>query len=489
MNNRKNAFSSIILHLATIIQGLIIPKVILMVFGSNVNGLILSITQFLGFISLLEGGLGAVVLAELYKPIEVKDDGKIKSILKACQAFFIKLALCFFIYTLIIAIIYPLYITKDFSFCYISSLVLILSMTTVSQYMLSITYRLLLQAEQKIYIVNYISSFTILLNTFLTVAVVCILPDIHVVKLASGIIYFIQPLIYTKFVKNKFHIKRFSFFQKNIVFKNRWSGFSQNLAHFINMNTDIILITLFMPLHYVSIYSIHMLVINALRGLIVSLASSYQSALGKYIAIGDIDDLKQKFEKYENKIWLISIVTFSCCILLINQFIQLYTYGVNDAVYYQPIFALILVIANMIYVIREPYRLLILAAGKFRETNFGAIIEALINIIISIVLICRLGILGVAIGTLVAIVFRFAYFLWYLSKDIIKRKYMTLAPNILMFLIMITINLYIYCYCKLNIDTFFHFLFIGSLVFIFESTLCVTMSKLAHKIIQIVDTK
>lgn len=95
MNNKKNAFSSIILHLSTIIQGLIIPKVILMVFGSSVNGLILSITQFLGFISLLEGGLGAVVLAELYKPIEAKDDNEIINILLSCQSFFYKLTLCF----------------------------------------------------------------------------------------------------------------------------------------------------------------------------------------------------------------------------------------------------------------------------------------------------------------------------------------------------------------------------------------------------------
>ena len=39
-------------------------------FGSEINGLVSSITQFLSFISLLEGGLGAVVLAELYLPIE-----------------------------------------------------------------------------------------------------------------------------------------------------------------------------------------------------------------------------------------------------------------------------------------------------------------------------------------------------------------------------------------------------------------------------------
>ena len=72
MNNKKNAISSLILQSTTIIQGLILPRLILYTFGSENNGLISSINNLLGFISLLEGGLGAVVLAELYGPIEKK---------------------------------------------------------------------------------------------------------------------------------------------------------------------------------------------------------------------------------------------------------------------------------------------------------------------------------------------------------------------------------------------------------------------------------
>lgn len=72
MNNKKNAISSLILQSTTIIQGLILPRLILYTFGSETNGLVSSINNLLGFISLLEGGLGAVVLAELYGPIEKK---------------------------------------------------------------------------------------------------------------------------------------------------------------------------------------------------------------------------------------------------------------------------------------------------------------------------------------------------------------------------------------------------------------------------------
>ena len=76
-----NVIASVSLQLITIICGFIIPKLIISNYGSNVNGLIHSITQFLAYITLLESGFGPVVLATLYKPIANKDKGTIEEIL------------------------------------------------------------------------------------------------------------------------------------------------------------------------------------------------------------------------------------------------------------------------------------------------------------------------------------------------------------------------------------------------------------------------
>ena len=63
-----NTISSLIFQVTTIVCGFILPRLILNAFGSNVNGLVNSITQFLGIISFLELGVGAVVQSALYKP-------------------------------------------------------------------------------------------------------------------------------------------------------------------------------------------------------------------------------------------------------------------------------------------------------------------------------------------------------------------------------------------------------------------------------------
>lgn len=484
MNNKKNAISSLILQSTTIIQGLILPRFILCTFGSETNGLVSSINNLLGFISLLEGGLGAVVLAELYGPIEKKDDEKIQGIIGACQSFFSKLTLVFLVYTILVAFFYPRYIDTSLSKGAVSVLVLILSMTTVAQYLFSITYRLLLQAEQKLYIVNYVSAVTILINTISAAIIIFVSPSIHIVKFCSGIIYMIQPMVYRTFVEKKFLKGNIRKKKQHYTLKNRWSGFAQNLAHFVNMNTDVALITLFMPLQYVSIYSVHLLVINALRGIVTSVGNSYQSALGKYIAMGDSAQLRQKFRKFEEGFWLTGMVLFFCCALLINPFIQIYTTGITDAEYYQPIFSFVIVIANMIYVIREPYRLLVLAGGKFKETNFGAFAEAIINLGMSLLLITKFGLIGVAIGTLVAILFRLIYLVWYLHKDIIQLGYASFSPYIVTFIVAFAVNLFVYISWPLRLNGIVQFFVVGCIVFVAECGVCGLVYWINRRILQ-----
>ena len=439
------------------IQGLILPRLIIATFGSDVNGLVSSITQFLSFISLLEGGLGAVVLAELYRPIEDEDLEKIKSILYSCKRLFRQLAYIYVAFTIIIAIGYPLFISKRFSFSFVSSLTLILSISTLGQYLFAISNKLLLQATQKIYIVNYICSGTLVLNILISVTLIYMYPQIHVIKLFSGLIFLLQPVLFNCFIDKRYICKGTSF-DKKYVLKNRWSGFAQNLAYFINMNTDIALVTIFLGITNVSVYTIYMLAINALRQIISNAAISYQSALGKYYAIGNKDDLLKKFEKFELVTLGISLVLYCTCLQLINPFVSLYTKGVTDADYYQPVFALIMILANMLYCIREPYRIMIFAAGKFKETNFGSMVEAGLNIVISLILVSIYGLVGIAIGTLIAILYRYIYFIVYLNKSILKRS--TIRRYIKLFfeiIIVYSINMVYYYKFKINIAIFLNF--------------------------------
>lgn len=101
-----NVGCTMLCQLVTFISGLIVPRLILSTFGSEANGLVSSITQFLNYIALVEGGIGSVVLTALYGPLAKKDDRKISSVLKAAENFFRQIASIFVFYTIALACVY-----------------------------------------------------------------------------------------------------------------------------------------------------------------------------------------------------------------------------------------------------------------------------------------------------------------------------------------------------------------------------------------------
>lgn len=468
MNKKINLITSLVFQVATMLSGLILPRIIIGTFGSELNGMVSSITQFLSFISLLEGGLGAVVLAELYKPINDKDDKQIKSILCSCQKFFTKLAFIFIFYTVVLSIVYGYIFKTDYSFGFVCSLVYILSFTTLVQYLFAITYKLFLQAQQKIYIVNIVSTTTVLINLVLSLALIHVFPSIHLIKLCSAFAFLLQPIVFKKFVEKKYHNLHSYDSKSDYAIANRWGGFAQNLAHFVNLNTDIVVITLFLSFTDVSVYTVYLLPITALRSIISSMTNSYQSALGKYYAQGEKELLRTNFDKFNNFNLSITIAMFGTCLILINPFVSLYTQNINDANYYQPIFAVLITIANMFFCMREPYRFLVLAAGKFKETNFGAVMEAIINLALSIILINQYGLIGVAIGTLIAVVYRFVYLVVYLKKNILYKQYRDYFRNSAKTCILIFFNSTAVILLDFRGCTFIQFCFYGTVIFVIE---------------------
>ena len=106
----RNIISSILLQFVTILSGFTVPKVILSYFGSNVNGLISSINQFLNYIQLLEGGLSGVIMSALYRPLAEGDNEAISRVIKAAQQFFKKIACIFVVYMLVVAFVYPAFV-------------------------------------------------------------------------------------------------------------------------------------------------------------------------------------------------------------------------------------------------------------------------------------------------------------------------------------------------------------------------------------------
>ena len=429
---RRNIICSALLQFVTIISGFIVPKVILSYFGSNVNGLISSINQFLNYIQLLEGGLGGVIMAALYRPLAENDDIAISRVIKAAQQFFQKIAVIFVAYMIAVAFIYPIFVDTGFSYIYSIALVFVLGSHLFVQYFFALTWRLLLNADRKVYVVSVTQIAVVVLNIIAVLVCSRIFRDVLIIKIASAAIYLIQPIVYGTYVIRHYRIDR-NVEPDNRALEQRWSGFGINLAFFVHTNTDVAILTIFSTLANVSVYSVYLLVVNAMKNFVIAVSSAIMPSFGKVIVEDDKGTANRKFELYEFGIYFITTIIFTCGLFLITPFIRVYTSNVHDANYEQYVFGYLLTLAEMAYCYRDPYVTASYAAGHFRQVTGYAVIEVVINLAISLAMVSRFGIVGVALGTLISMIYRGIAHVIYLRKNILYRNPMIAFKKILVF--------------------------------------------------------
>lgn len=419
-----NIISNLVLQVVVVIYGFIVPKIIIVSFGSDVNGLISSITQFLAYISLLESGFGPVVKAALYKPIAKKDKKEISSIINTAERFFKKIALIFVLYMISLCFVYPLLVNISFGKLYTISLIIIISISTFAEYFFGMAYRLYLQANQKAYVISIIQIVTYILSVIFVVILAKLNCSIQVIKLISGLIFVLRPIMQNLYVRKKYNLNLKENNEKYDL-KQKWDGLAQHIAAVIHGNTDITILTIFCSLSEVSVYSVYYLVVKGVKSIIQAFASGMDSIFGNMLAKGEHKNLNKKFKVYELLYFSIVTIAFSSTMVLIVPFIEVYTKGITDANYIRHLFGYLIVISEYIWAIRLPYSTITLAAGHFKQTRIGAWIEAFVNIVISIILVNKFGIVGVAIGTIIAMSIRTIEFIYHTNKYILNRNSIT----------------------------------------------------------------
>lgn len=431
--------SGLLLQFVTIISGFIIPRIILLYFGSAVNGLVSSINQFLSYIYLIEGGITGVVSANLYKALASGDIKKISSVVVTAKKFFNKIGLIFISYAVVLAFVYPVLFNTKYDYTFVCTLALILSVNLAIQYMFALSLRTFLIADKKGYIVNFTQIVITLLNIILAYVSVIIYPSIHLLKLLTGISFAVQPIVFSRYINKNYKIDWKSETDNNLI-KERWNGFAINIAAFIHNSTDVTLLTVFSSLEIVSIYNVYSIVTTGVKSLIKSVTSSINPTIGIAYARRDYNDLHQKLDLYEYIVFLLVFFMFTMTGLLITPFVMIYTHGVTDVDYNQPLFGVLFVLAEGLYLIKYPHLNLAYSANKFKEIRIPAFIEAGLNILVSLALINKLGLVGVAIGTVVAMIYRMAFHVYFTSKFVPNRPQRIFYKKFLAFSITATIG-------------------------------------------------
>lgn len=477
----KNVIFTLISQIIYITCGFIIPRILIKGYGSEIYALTTSISQFLSYITLLESGVGLVVKSILYKPIAEKNEKEISSILYSAQRFFNKIALAFVIYIVILCIFYPM--TKSasvFDNSMTISLIVIIALSTFFEYFIGMIYKLFLQADQKNYVISTIQVITYIVNVIFILGLTYLKFDIRIVKLTSSLIFILRPIIQILYVKKHYSIN-LKKCDKNFVIPSKRDGLSQHIAGIINTNTDVMLLTMFSNMANVAIYSVYMMIVSSITTLINSFATGTDAMFGDMYARNEKKKLVQVFDVYESIYMMIITIIFACTVVLIVPFVSVYTMGIEDVNYIQKLFAFLLVTAYFCQAIKGPYNSLAFDVGKFKETKKESWIEGGINIVVSLALVSKLGIVGVTIGTLCSVIYRGITFVKYISKEILERKMLISLRKIILCVLQYLCIYFICQYIIMNISSYLDWVLYGIFVFVISIVIIVTTTIICNK--------
>ena len=413
-----NGIVTILMQLVTMICGLILPRMILSTFGSDVNGLVTSITQFLSFISFLDGGLGGVIRAAYYKPMAMRDDEEISRVFAASNKFYRQIAAFFVIYLFVLAFVFPILPENQFGYLYTFLLVIIISLATLMQYFWGYTLKLLVFSDQRGYLHNITQIMTTVINTVLAAILIHFGAGIHIVKLVTAVAYVVQPLFLGFYVRKHYNID-YKAKPADEAIKQRWSALARHIAFYVHSNTDVVILTIFTSFSTVSIYSVYKTVVNGLTNLVAGVISNTEATFGDLLAANEVDLFKKEFSAVDLLSKMVSTICFATCTTMLCVFVNIYTRGVTDTNYYRPIFAIILCLAEWIYCMGLNYNNVIVSVGHFKQTTRIGAIEAAINVIFSLVMVKLASLEGVVIATTIAMTYKLVANIVYMEKHIV----------------------------------------------------------------------
>lgn len=415
-----NIISALLYQAVAALIGLVLPRFVLESYGSAANGLMQSIGQILNYTTLLEFGVGGVVLASLYQPLAQKNTAEVSRIFCRVSGYFRRICYVFVGFAIVFSLLAGFIINSDFDFAYVAWMVLIMALGTFMGYYYALPHFMLLRADQKLFITQLAQTVTVVLNLGVCLVAIRIGLSVHMMKLMSVFTAMITPLVLRLYVKYKYQLVRVEGAEQEEIPAKR-DGMIHYFAYFIHRNTDVAILSVVHGVALVSVYSIYNAVLLLLENLLLSISNGLSGAIGNMHANQEEEALHRCFKQHEHLNTMLTMGFCTACAVLILPFVSIYTGGIKDVEYIQPLFAGVLLCTGMVYCLRLPYENVIAAAGHYQQTRSGAICEVAINLGVSLLLVKPFGLVGVALGTLLAMTYRTVYMVWYLSRNILHR--------------------------------------------------------------------
>lgn len=419
-NSMRNLWWGMLGNVITTVVAIIIPRLFIVNYGSEVNGLLSSIRQIYVYLALLEAGVGDASVIALYGPIGRKDHKSTNEILAATHYYYRKIGLIYAACVAAMSFIYPLLLETTIPYQVCALVILLQGSGSVIGYLFQGKYNMLLRVDNRNYITTNLATVTTVLTDVCRIALLMMGKSIVAVQATYLVFNLIKMFYIAWYIRKNYPWIDLSVKPNFQAISQRSAVLVHQISSLVFSHTDVLILTFVCGLRTVSIYSMYATLYGMVSNILSIVSNSVQSVLGqaynndrkKYL------ELQDAFETY-----YLALVfgLFAITSIFILPFIKLYTAGA-DINYVDWKIPVLFGAYQLLNYGRTPAHNPIGFGGKFKETQWRAWLETVINLVVSFVCVFRLGIYGVLIGTIAALLYRANDIIIFANKVVLNRS-------------------------------------------------------------------
>ena len=404
-NIKKNLIFNVIKYVTNLMLQFVLRTVLIYYMGAEFLGLNGLFTNIFSFLNLAELGIGSAIVFSMYKPIADNDIEKVKSLQNLYKKFYIIISIIVGVIGLAITpfIKYLMNggVTVDINI-YVLYL-MYLAYTLVGYW--SAHKRSLLFAYQRNDIENKIKTICIIAMSIIQIVVLMIFKNYYL-YFSISILFTLIECACIHSVANKLYPEINGKSQpldektKKEITKNVTALSMHKIGSAVVFSTDSILISTFLGVVILGAYSNYFLITSSIVSIFAVIINALIASAGNLVASSSVDYV---FERYKKINFMFSYLTsFStiCLIILFQPFIKIWTGGGEFLLNYSTV----ILISLSFYFTRMRCGVGIFkdATGLYWQNKWQPIVEAIVNLVVSIVLVKLIGINGIFIGTIVS---------------------------------------------------------------------------------------
>lgn len=414
----RGTLTTLLAQSASVAYGLVLPRMLIVGYGSEVNGVVASALQMVGFLAILEAGLSTASIRQLFAPIASSDASTVTNIMSSTRRYFYQVAVMAGLFGVFAGAVYAHNLDSSLSLGMMLALIWAVVLGPTLDFALTSKYLVFYTATEQIS--KYQTG-----QIIATVAKICIASlsshfdgDVRIMLLLIGLMPVLKAGVLRILMRRGSPV--FMRPYEKVAIEGRWAVLAHQSLGLVTANTPTLIIGVVLNAVAVSMFSVYYMIFGVFTVFSwVVIAQVVLPRLGALLVSDEPSTAVRLHERVIRFSALGGLIAIASSWSLIAPFLQLYLDGA-DQDYYQKDVAVAFGWWTLLLLLKAPFQLLVTAAGKFRETVWISTLEALVYIVVLAASWDTLSIVTVVISLSLGAGAKALLLTWYCNRRLLR---------------------------------------------------------------------